>query len=294
MNRLPLEKRVQILTLLCEGNSMRSVSRIVDVSINTVTRELILAGRACAAFHDEKVRNVTAKRIQCDEIWSFTYAKHDNVKKAKAAPEGAGDIWTWTAIDADTKLIVSWLVGGRGAEYAMELMNGLHDRLRTRVQLTTDGHRAYLEAVESAFGPWIDYAMLIKIYGGGGVSANASHRYSPGECIDATPTPIRGEPEPDHISTSFVERSNLTMRTFMRRFTRLTLGFSKKVEHHAYVVALYTVWHNFIKMHRILKMTPAMAAGVSDRLYDISDLVAIMDAAAPGLTKRGPYKKKAA
>ena len=270
---------------------MRSCSRIADVSINTVTKLLIEAGQFCAQFHDERVRDVKASRVQCDEIWSFTYAKQKNVARAKAAPLGAGDIWTWTAIDADSKLLVSYLVGGRDSEYAMMLMDDLRERLANRVQLTTDGHRAYLEAVEGAFGGDVDYAQIVKLYG---EAPNPERRYSPAECIGIRKSRVEGNPDLAHVSTSYVERANLTMRTFMKRFNRLTLGFSKKVAHHAHMVALYTVWYNFVKMHKTLKMTPAMAAGISDRLYDMADLVALMDAAQPAPAKRGPYKKTAA
>ncbi|MBS9476859.1 DDE-type integrase/transposase/recombinase [Ancylobacter radicis] len=289
MNKLPLAKRVQILSMLCEGSSMRSISRVADVSINTVSKLLVDAGRACATFHDDTVRGVTSKRIQCDEIWSFTYAKAKNVAAAKAAPEEAGDTWTWTALDADSKLIVSWLVGGRDSEYAMAFMGDLRSRLANRVQLTTDGHRAYLEAVEGAFGGDIDYAMLVKLYGAAAESFKG--RYSPAECIGARKDRVEGNPDKAHVSTSYVERQNLTMRMHMRRFTRLTNAFSKKFENHVHMVALYTVWYNFVKMHKTLRMTPAMAAGVTDRLWSMEDVAALVEAAAPKAGKRGPYKK---
>jgi IS1 family transposase len=277
MNRLPREKRIQILSMLCEGSSMRSISRVADVSINTVNKLLIDAGLACARFHDEHVRNVKARRVQCDEIWSFVYSKQKNVATAKAPVARAGDVWTWTALDADSKLIVSWMVGGRDSEYAMALMDDLRSRLATRVQLTTDGHGAYLQAVEEAFGDDIDYAMLVKLYGAAPESFKG--RYSPAECIGARKEPITGNPERKHISTSHVERSNLSMRTFMRRFTRLALGFSKKFENHCHMVALYTVWYNFVKLHKTLKMTPAMAAGVSEKLWSVADIVDLIEAA---------------
>ncbi len=289
MNKLPLEKRVQILSMLCEGSSMRSISRVADVSINTVSKLLIDAGKACSAFHDETVRGVKAKRVQVDEIWSFTYAKQKNVAKAKAAPANAGDTWTWTAIDAENKLLISWLVGGRDGDYAMAFMDDLQSRLANRVQLTSDGHRAYLEAVEGAFGADVDYAQLVKLYG---APAEGEKRYSPAECIGIKKTPIEGSPDPKHISTSYVERQNLTMRMQMRRYTRLTNAFSKKFENHMHMVALYTVWYNFVKMHKSLKMTPALAAGVTDRLWSMEDIAEMVDATLPTGGPRGPYKKK--
>lgn len=292
MNKLPLAKRVQILSMLCEGSSMRSISRVVDVSINTVSKMLVDAGKACAAFHDEKVRDVKAKRVQVDEIWSFTYAKQKNVSTAKAAPEEAGDTWTWTALDADSKLLVGYLVGGRDAEYADAFMQDVADRLAGRVQLTSDGHKAYLEAVEKAFGADVDYAMLVKLYGE--APKSEQRRYSPATCVGARKDVIEGRPDRKHISTSYAERQNLTMRMQMRRFTRLTNAFSKKFENHAHMVALYTVWYNFVKIHKAHKLTPAMAAGVSDRLWSMEDVAELVEAAQPRPGKRGPYKKRAA
>ncbi|MGO8868603.1 MAG: IS1 family transposase [Alphaproteobacteria bacterium] len=291
MNKLSFQKRVQIFSMLCEGSSMRSISRVVDVSLNTVDKLLRDAGEACAAFHDEHVRGVKASKVQCDEIWSFAYCKQKNVATAKAAPEIAGDIWTWTGLDSDSKLIVSWLVSDRSSMAAITLMDDLRSRLDGRVQLTTDGHSAYLEAVEGAFGGDVDYAMLVKLYG---ESPEAEKRYSPAQCIGARKTAIEGNPDPDHISTSYVERHNLSMRTFMRRFTRLALGFSKKFENHCHMVALYTIWYNFVKMHKTLKMTPALAADVTDRLWSVEDIVALIDAQEARPAKRGPYKKRAA
>jgi IS1 family transposase len=290
MNKLPVAKRVQILSMLCEGSSMRSISRVVDVSINTVSALLIDAGRACAEHHDNAVRNVHSKRIQADEIWSFNYAKAKNVSTAKAAPEDAGDIWTWTALDADSKLIVSHLIGGRDAGYANEFMLDVASRVASRVQLTTDGHRPYLEAVEGAFGADIDYAMLIKHYG---EPVGALGRYSPGECTGVDLRRVEGRPDIKHVSTSYAERQNLTMRMSMRRFTRLTNAFSKKAENHAHMVALYTTWYNFVRQHKTLRVAPAMAAGVSDRLWSMEDVVALIDARAEAPKRRGSYKPRA-
>lgn len=289
MNKLPLKTRTQILAMLCEGSSMRAVSRLADVSFNTVAKALVDAGKACATFHDDKVRGVKASRVQVDEIWSFTYAKQKNVPSAKAAPDGAGDTWTWTALDADSKLIVSHFVGGRDSECAMWFMDDLAKRLANRVQLTSDGHKAYLEAVEGAFGADVDYAVLTKLYGAAPESAKG--RYSPADCTGIRKTRIEGDPDPKHVSTSYVERQNLTMRMHMRRFTRLTNGFSKKFENHAHMVALYAVFYNFCRIHKTLRVTPAMAAGLTDRVWDMADIVAMIDAAAGEPKKRGPYKK---
>ena len=289
MNKLHLKTRSLILKMLCEGQSMRATARLVDVSFNTVAKLLIDAGKACASLHDELVQDVTANRIQCDEIWSFTYAKQKNVAKAKAAPEEAGDTWTWTALDSDSKLIVSWLVGGRDSEYAIALMDDLRSRLANRVQLTTDGHRAYLEAVEGAFGGDVDYAKLVKIYG---EAPDAEKRYSPATCIGARKRRIEGRPDRRHISTSHVERQNLTMRMQMRRFTRLTNAFSKKFENHMHMVALYTMFYNFCRIHKTLRVTPAMEAGLTDRVWDVQDILAIMDKHAPKPGRPTTYKKK--
>lgn len=291
MNKLPHAKRIQILAMLCEGSSMRSISRVADVSINTVSKLLVEAGEAALAIHEEMVRNVKASRIQCDEIWSFCHAKQKNVSTAKAAPEGAGDVWTWTAIDADTKLIVAFHVGNRSGEDAMFLMDDLRDRLANRVQLTTDGHKAYLEAVEGAFGADVDFAQLVKLYG---PTITAPGRYSPAECIGAKKVRVEGNPDIAHVSTSYVERQNLTMRMSMRRFTRLTNAFSKKLDNHIHALALYFVFYNFTRVHKTLRMSPAMAAGITDRLWSLDDVVAKIDAMAPAPAKRGPYKKRQA
>ena len=288
MNTLPHAKRTQILAMLCEGSSMRSISRVADVSINTVTKLLVEAGEACLDLHDDTVRNVKASRIQCDEIWSFCHAKQKNVADAKAAPEGAGDVWTWTALDADTKLIVSFFVGDRSGQSAMILMDDLRSRLANRVQLTTDGHRAYLDAVEGAFGADVDFAQLVKIYG---PTVGGAGRYSPAECVGAKKVRVEGSPDIAHVSTSYVERQNLTMRMSMRRFTRLTNAFSKKLDNHIHALALYFVFYNFCRIHKTLRVTPAMAAGVTDRLWSYDNIIAKIDAAKVP-AKRGPYKPR--
>lgn len=290
MNKLSIEKRRQILAMLVEGSSMRSISRVTDVSINTVSKLLVDAGNACITIHDDTVQGVTASRIQCDEIWSFCYAKAKHVKTAKAAPDQAGDVWTWTALDADTKLIVSFLVGGRDGEYAMEFMDDLRSRLTNRVQLTTDGHKAYLEAVEGAFGADVDYAQLVKLYGA--APEGPQRRYSPAECIGARKRRVEGNPDIAHVSTSHAERQNLTMRMSMRRFTRLTNAFSKKLDNHIHALALYFVHYNFCRIHKTLKTSPAMAAGIADTLWSMDDVIAKIDEMAPPPAKRGPYKKR--
>jgi IS1 family transposase len=289
MNKLDVVTRAKILSMLCEGASMRSVARHEDVSLNTVAKLLVDAGRFCAGYHDAKVRNVKAKRVQVDEIWSFTYAKQKNVAKAKSAPDGAGDTWTWTAIEAETKVLISHFVGGRDGDCAAWFMQDVADRVANRIQLTSDGHKAYLDAVEGAFGADIDYAMLVKIYGAS--SESAKGRYSPAECIGAQKHRIEGNPDPAHVSTSYSERANLTMRMHNRRFTRLTNAFSKKFENHAHMVAIYAVWYNWIRIHKTLRVTPAMAAGLSQTVMDWSDLIALMDAEAPKPGRRGPYRK---
>ncbi|WP_048647017.1 DDE-type integrase/transposase/recombinase [Nitratireductor soli] len=293
MNKLPLKTRVQILSMLCEGSPMRSISRVADVSINTVSKLLVDAGTFCAALHDREVRNVKMQKVQCDEIWSFTAAKQKNVANMKNAVDGAGDTWTWTALDSDSKLIISWLVGRRDGEYVLAFMDDVKDRLANRVQLTTDGHKAYLNAVEEAFGADIDYAMLVKLYGEPeGKNVSSECRYSPAVCTGAKKTRIEGNPDPAFVSTSHVEWQNLTMRLQMRRFTRLTNAFSKKFDNHVHMVALYIVWYNFVRVHKTLKMSPAMAAGVSQTLWSMDDLVAMMDEVAPKPGPRRPYKKR--
>ena len=295
MNKLPLGKRAQILTLLCEGMSMRSIERTIGCSINTVDKLLREAGEVALAYHDERVRGVKACRAQCDEIWSFVHAKAKNAPKStRAGDPTIGDCWTWTAIEADSKLLISYLVGGRDSEYAMMLMDDLRGRLANRVQLTTDGHKAYLSAVEEAFGAEIDYAMLVKLYGAGAATTDgaAGRRYSPAECVGTRAEAITGNPDPDYISTSYTERANLTMRMSMRRFTRLTNAFSKKLANHAHMVALYALWYNFVRIHKTLRMSPAMAAGIETRLWSMEDVAALIAAREPVLAKRGSYQRR--
>ena len=288
-NVLDKQKRIQILNMLVEGSSMRSISRIVGVSINTVSKLLVEAGEACLEFHDENVRGLKSERIQCDEIWSFCYAKQKNADKADM-PEFAGDIWTWTSLDADSKLICNWFVGGRDAEYANFFMQDLAERLDNRVQLTTDGHKAYLQAVDGAFGNDIDYAQLVKLYG---QSPNGkTTRYSPAECTGIKKKDRTGSPDQKHVSTSYVERQNLNMRMGMRRFTRLTNAFSKKYENHCHALALYFVFYNFIRKHATLKTTPAVAAGLVDEQYKMDLIVNLIEARMPAPKKRGKYKKR--
>lgn len=271
MNRLPIAKRTAILGMLVEGNSLRATSRICDVSINTVTKLLVDAGSACADYQDRALRNLKCKRIQCDEIWSFCYAKEKNVPAGKKGQFGYGDIWTWVAIDADTKLVPSFMVGNRDLRTARIFIDDLKSRLANRVQLTTDGLKVYLDAVEGAFGADIDYAQLVKLY----ESSQQETRYSPAVCVSCEQKAVMGNPDPKHISTSYVERQNLTMRMQIRRFTRLTNAFSKKAENHAYQVALHFMHYNFARVHKSLRVTPAMEAKVSDRIWtleEISDL----------------------
>jgi IS1 family transposase len=273
MNRLPFSKQVGVINALVEGNSIRATVRLTGVAKGTILRLLEHAGRACAEFHDRTVRGIKSRRVQCDEIWQFCYAKEKNVPTDKRGRFGFGDVWTWTAVDADTKLVISYLVGLRDAGCAYQFMQDLASRLVNRVQLTTDGHRVYLDAVESAFGSEIDYATLVKIYG---KPVETETRYSPAQCLGATAATIAGHPDRRHISTSYVERMNLTMRMSMRQFTRLTNGFSKKVENLRYAVALYAVHYNFCRVHQTLRVTPAMEAGLSCHVWDISDLVSLV------------------
>jgi IS1 family transposase len=289
MNRLSPEERARILQMLCEGMSIRAIERTERVSKHTILKLLVDAGKACLTYHDEHVRKVEAKRIQCDEIWSFCYAKQANVKKAKDAPEEAGDVWTWTAIDADTKLILSYYVGDRGLDSARTFMTDLRDRVTGRPQITTDQWKPYVPATLFAFGPYVDFAQLIKVFR----STHGEGKYSPGEVVSSDKRVVVGNPDSAHVSTSYAERHNLTMRMHMRRFTRLTNAFSKKLENHVCAIALHMVYYNFVRIHKTLRVTPAMAAGVTDRLWDITDIVQLVADAEGPPKKRGPYKKNA-
>jgi hypothetical protein len=272
MNKLPFSKQVAVVSALVEGNAIRSTVRMTGVAKGTIITLLENVGQACAEFHDRAVRSVRSRRVQCDEIWQFCYVKEKNVPVDKRGTFGYGDVWTWIGIDADTKLGISYLVGLRNARYANAFIADLASRIASRIQLTTDGLRVYLEAVEGAFGCDVDYATLVKIYG----KEQEEVRYSPPKCLGAQAAIIMGSPEPRHISTSYVERQNLTMRMRMRRFTRLTNGFSKKVENLHHAVALYAVHYNFCRIHQTLRVTPAMEAGISDRIWDVEDIVRLV------------------
>ena len=272
MNKLSIEKRAQIIGMLVEGNSMRAVSRMTGCSINTVTKLLVDVGQACWIYQHKMLRNLPCKRIQCDEIWSFCYAKEKNVPDDHKGEWGYGDVYTWTAMCADTKLVPSFLVGRRDAAFADIFIKDLASRLKNKVQLTTDGHKAYLNAVEDAFGGDIDYAMLIKVYGSP-QSKEEQRRYSPAECTGTDILRISGNPEPKDISTSFIERKNLTIRMSMRRFTRLTNGFSKKIENLEYAVALHFMYYNFARVHKTLRVTPAMEAGMADHVWTLDEII---------------------
>jgi IS1 family transposase len=276
MNKLPLATRVQILNLLVEGSSLRSISRVCGVSINTVTKLLVDAGAVCASFHDKMVNDVESKRLQCDEIWNFCYSKKRNVKGAKAAPEGAGDVWTWTAIDAESKLMVSWLMGSRDSNCAYQFLRDLRQRVQGRPQITTDGHKPYIQGMTAAFGDDVDYAMLIKLFGPS--EAESQRRYSPRVCTGTITQIVSGEPDQKHINTSFAERQNLTMRMSMRRFTRLTNAFSKKFENQAHMLAIYFVHYNWMRRHKTLGTTPAIAAGLTPSVMTMADVAGMIDA----------------
>jgi len=273
MKQLNTNQRVEILKGLVEGVGINATCRMTGFAKNTVLKLLRDVGVACDRYHNEHVRNLKSRRVQADEIWSFVHAKAKNVPEEKRA-FGVGDVWTWTALDADSKLLISYLVGLRDAGYAFEFMQDVASRLSNRVQLTTDGHRAYLEAVEGVFGADVDYAQLVKIYGGEQLIGDT--RYSPPKCLGARPTTITGNPDEAHISTSYVERSNLTMRLMNRRFTRLTLGFSKKIENHIHALSLYAFHYNFCKIHKTLRCTPAMEAGVTGKVWELVDIVNLL------------------
>lgn len=289
MNKLSSKERAKILYMLCEGNSIRSIVRITGASKNTISKLLIDAGKACAAYHETNVRDLKTTRIEVYEIWSFTYAKQKNAKTAKAAPTNSGDTWIWTAIDADSRMLMSYLVGGRDAEYAMWFMDDLRSRLANRVQLTSDEHISYIQGAEGASGADVDCAQLIRMYGNAPESFKC--QYSPADCKDIKKRRIEGEPEKKLVSASYVERANLTMRMHMRRFTGLTEGFSKKIENHAYAVALHMMYYNFVRIHKTLRMSPAMSAGVSNTLWKVKDIVKLVELAEVKPKKRGPFKK---
>ncbi|HEY1649972.1 MAG TPA: IS1 family transposase [Terracidiphilus sp.] len=286
MNLLTQDQRIRIVAALVEGNSLRSVSRMTGIARNTITKLLVDLGEACMEYHDANVRNLRVRRLQCDEIWAYVGAKQKNASPDKKEI-GWGDVWTWVGLDADTKLVVSYLVGGRGADWAKDLMEDCASRIQGRVQITTDGHKAYLEAVEGAFGSDVDFATLQKLYG---ASEETQKRYSPAKCIGCESKVVMGKPDPDHISTSYVERQNLTMRMNIRRFTRLTNAFSKKLDNHAYAVALHFMYMNFVRIHQTLRVTPAMEAGLSDHVWTFEELISVLPEAKA--EKRGPYRKQ--
>ena len=275
MNKLSTKERVQIIAALVEGNSIRATCRMTGAAKGTVLKLLVDLGKACAKYQDEKLRGLSCKHIQCDEIWSFCYAKEKNVPEEMKGKLGFGDVWTWTAIDADSKLIVSYLVGDRSAAYARKFIEDLASRLAHRVQLTTDGYKAYLNAVETAFGAEIDYAMLDKIYNAPPRDGQA--RYSPADCCGTRKIKIKGNPDIAKVSTSYVERQNLTMRMSMRRMTRLTNAFSKKIENQAHAVALHFMHYNFCRVHQTLRVTPAMEAKISDHVWTLDEIAGLLD-----------------
>ncbi|MBZ0221048.1 MAG: IS1 family transposase [Candidatus Methylomirabilis sp.] len=273
MNRLDVKKQAQIIAALVEGNSIRATCRMTGAAKGTVLKLLADIGRACSEYQDKVLMDLECKRIQCDEIWSFCYAKEKNVPDEKKGVLGYGDVYTWTAICADSKLVLSWYVGKRDAVSAHVFIDDLAKRLKNRVQLTTDGHRAYLSAVEAAFGSEIDYSQLVKLYGN---EREREAKYSPAVCTGAVKERVQGNPDPNHVSTSYVERQNLTMRMSMRRFTRLTNAFSKKIENLEYAVALHFMYYNFCRIHQSLRVTPAMAAGVTGKLWEIEDILDLL------------------
>ena len=275
-NNLSKEKRSQIIFCLVEGNSIRSTVRMTGAAKNTVVKLLADVGRACSNYQDKAFNNLKCRKLQCDEIWSFCYAKARRVPMAKRAPKGAGDLWTWTAMDAETKLVPCWYVGNRDAAAAYHFMHDLSRRMAHRIQLTTDSLNYYLPAVGEAFGTDVDYAQLVKIYGEG---PKTEARYSPAQCMGTRRAIVSGKPETAHVSTSYVERQNLNMRMGMRRFTRLTNAFSKKVENHEHMVALYFMYYNFCRIHQTLRITPTMAEGITDHVWELSEIIALLGGA---------------
>jgi len=286
MNKLTPEKRAQALQMMAEGISLRAMTRLTGVSRTTLIKLLEVAGQAFAEYMDRTLMNLPCKRLQLDEVWAFCYAKQKNVPTAKAAPEGAGDIWTWVALDADTKLAASFYVGARDGAAALDFVSDLAPRLANRVQITTDGHKAYVEAIEESFGADVDYAQLIKVYG---APADGEKRYSPVECISCYGQRVEGRPDARYVSTSYVERQNLNIRMGNHRMTRLTNAFSKKAVNHAHMMAIYFMHYNFVRIHKTLKITPAMAANVTPKLWEMSDMVAVLEAweATDGARLRG-------
>ena len=292
INQLDTKSRAQVIRCIVEGNSIRSTERITGVTKRAITRLIVELGEVCHEYQNDELRDLDSRRLQLDEVWSFIYAKQKNVARAKAAPEHAGDTWTWTALDADSKLIVSWLIGGRDSGTATEFVQDLAGRLANRVQLTSDGNRLYLSAVEDAFGADIDYAMLVKHYGD---APEGQRRYSPAVCTGATKMRVTGDPDEDHISTSYVERHNLTIRMAVRRYARLTNAFSKKLSNHVAAFSLFVMYYNFGRTHQSLRVTPAMEAKVSGHVWSIEEIVGLLEAKEAEVSrKRGPYKKRGA
>jgi IS1 family transposase len=275
MNKLTKTQRAQVLHLLCEGMSIRAVTRLTGISKTTVSKLVVDAGQAAAWYQDRVFQSLACKRLQIDEIWGFVGAKAKNATPEAKAAGTAGDAWLWLATDADTKLVPCWHVGNRNADAAHEFIDDLASRLTNRVQITTDGHAPYVEAIDTAFGGQVDYAMLIKLYG---AAPEGQRRYSPAECIGARKQRISGNPEKAHVSTSYAERNNLNVRMHSRRMTRLTNAFSKKMENHAHAMALHFLYYNFVRIHKTLKVTPAIAAGVTDRLWEVADMVNVLEA----------------
>jgi len=281
MNKLSTEKRAQIVAALVEGNSIRSTCRMTGAAKGTVLKLLRDLGCACAEYQDRTLRGLRCRRLQCDELWGFVGMKAANVPVTRKGEWGVGDVWTWVGIDADTKLVPSWLIGPRDSGTAYTFIEDLASRLTHRIQLTTDGHKAYLDAVYDAFGGEVDYSMLVKLYGS---EQTGEARYSPPKCIGCRKTKVIGRPDPAHVSTSYVERQNLTMRMSMRRFTRLTNAFSKKIENLEHAVALHFMWYNFGRVHQTLRVTPAMEAGVADHVWTLGEVVGLLDAPAASKT----------